>query len=417
MSYRIPLSRRRSRSTSEAPPSPVSRNLQNDNWHLPSKRGYPSSPGYAGLPSPKTWEDTDSIWRRGKRFRRNTSVSIPSRRRFEKSTHTTRRLQSQHDIFDTQALKSSIQAISPKTEQIPTPPTRFFPTTSAEFNLYPSPSHKDPGVNPNSNDIFPPNNVVGSPITPDLSQLRSDAFGELRRSVEESGEGLVRRMRDYETTRSRGGVYSKAKDSIRRGRKRNSLCNRPRRVADAEDGSDDDDEVQIVAVSGEVSSEFSGHRDVRKKRAISLGMAESNSHSSPFMDLDRSEKPVSSDAAGSSDQSGYASEDDAMDLIADNSCPTDTSMSSPAPALSHSFYTSTNSSVVSIPSHISGDHGITSPPYPFCPSPASSRSEKAIAALTLAMANGAGGLNDYAALRALEPTSVIDDSQVGELWH
>lgn len=412
MSYRIPLNRRRSRSTSEAPPSPVSRNPHNDAWNLPSKRAYPSSPGYTGLPSPNKWEDTDSIWRRGKRYRRNTSVSVPSRHLLVRPTHATHRLQSQHDAFDTQALKSSIQAIAPKADHTFIPP---FPATSAEFNLYPRPPHKDLVVQSNLNDALPSTDVFGSGITPDLSQLRSDAFGELRRSVEESGEGLVRRMRDYETTRSRGGVYSKAKDSIRRGRKRHSLSSRPRRVVDAEDGSDDDDEVEIVAVSGELSSEFSGRRDVRKKRAISLGMAESNSHSPPFMDLDRSPQPASPDAA--SDQSGYASDDDAMDLNPDGSCPTDTTMSSPAPALSHSFYTSTNSSVVSIPSHFSGDQSVTSPPYPFCPPPTSSRSEKAIAALTLAMANGAGDLNDYEALRALEPASIIDDSQVGELWH
>jgi hypothetical protein len=50
-------------------------------------------------------------------------------------------------------------------------------------------------------------------------------------------------------------------------------------------------------------------------------------------------------------------------------------------------------------------------------SPSSSRSEKAIAALSLAMANGAGGLNDYSALRAKEIPPIIEDSQVGELWH
>ena len=325
---------------------------------------------------------------------------------FDNSTH---RRQSQHDTFDTKALKTNA-------DQSLTPSTGFFPATSAEFNLYPSSTHKDLGVNHQSHDA-PSADVHDSTTLPDLSRLRSDAFGELRRSVEESGEGLVRRMRDYETTRSRGGVYSKANAPIQLGRKRHSPCSRSRRVADTEDGFNDDDVVQIVAAE-ELSSEFSGYRDVHKMRAISLGMAESDSHPPSFMDLDCNEKFASPDAAGSSDQSGYTSEDDAMDLVADSSYPTGTSMSSPAPALSHSFYTSTNSSVVSIPSHISGieDHSITSPPYLICPSP-TSRSEKAIAAITLAMANGAGGLNDYDPLRALEPISVVDDSQFGELWH
>jgi hypothetical protein len=44
-----------------------------------------------------------------------------------------------------------------------------------------------------------------------------------------------------------------------------------------------------------------------------------------------------------------------------------------------------------------------------------SRTEKAIAALSLAIANGAAGLGDYDALRDIP--SVMIDSQVGELWH
>jgi hypothetical protein len=48
--------------------------------------------------------------------------------------------------------------------------------------------------------------------------------------------------------------------------------------------------------------------------------------------------------------------------------------------------------------------------------PSTSSAEKAIAAITLAMANGAGGLGDYEAVRALNVSSA-DESQVGELWH
>ncbi len=46
----------------------------------------------------------------------------------------------------------------------------------------------------------------------------------------------------------------------------------------------------------------------------------------------------------------------------------------------------------------------------------STRSEKALAALTLAMANGAGSIHDYDALRNIEPVVVHDDGAVGELW-
>lgn len=49
-----------------------------------------------------------------------------------------------------------------------------------------------------------------------------------------------------------------------------------------------------------------------------------------------------------------------------------------------------------------------------------SRSEKAIAALTLAMANGAGSLNDYADLQHTQETQAPDpalESSIGEMWH
>jgi hypothetical protein len=47
-----------------------------------------------------------------------------------------------------------------------------------------------------------------------------------------------------------------------------------------------------------------------------------------------------------------------------------------------------------------------------------SRSEKALAALTLALANGAGGLTDYEPLLAVkDDSSSIGDYHVGELWN
>lgn len=45
------------------------------------------------------------------------------------------------------------------------------------------------------------------------------------------------------------------------------------------------------------------------------------------------------------------------------------------------------------------------------------RSEKALAAITLAMANGAGSIDEYDALRAVCSSSSGDEPFVGELWH
>jgi len=112
------------------------------------------------------------------------------------------------------------------------------------------------------------------------------------------------------------------------------------------------------------------------------------------------------------------SDDDSMDLVDDSPSSTSVIASSPgAPALSHSFTNSTNSSFVSLPGPSFGVHSMSSPPRHHPLRPTLSRSEKAIAALSLAMANGAGGLNDYAALRVMEAPPIIEDSLVGELWH
>lgn len=315
----------------------------------------------------------------------------------------------------------SLQDDSSSTPAASVPPTPFFATTSAEFNLFPkhkrtqsssdwSHAQPDPPL-PSIEDIDLDTKI-------DLIRLRSDAFWELRRSVAESGEGLVRRMRDYESSRSRGGVYSKAKDSLRRGRKRHSLSIRPRRVV-AADGSGSEDEVEIF--SGDRSSEADDSGGARKKRAFSLGTADSGVHDSPFMDLDGSERCSSPGAACFSAPSTYDSDDENMNLIDDSPLSTSVIGSSPGvPALSRSFTNSTNSSFVSLPGPALGIHTKSSPSgHHFLrpTSPSSSRSEKAIAALSLAMANGAGGLNDYAVLRTLETQPIIEDCQVGELWH
>ena len=298
------------------------------------------------------------------------------------------------------------------------PFTPSFAATSREFNLFPK--HERNFRRSHAQSDPPLSSDIDLESEAELTRLRSDAFWELRRSVAESGEGLVRRMRDYESSRSRGGVYSKAKDSIRRGRKRHSVNLRPRRAIGPEDGSDEEDSVQIYA--GGESSEVDDYGSIRKKRAFSLGMADSGAHTSSFTDLDGSERCSSPSATFFSAPSEYNSDDESMDLINDSPLSMSAITSSPspdAPALIRSFTNSTNSSFVSLPPPY-GIHSKSSPPQQFSlrpTSPSLSHSEKAIAALSLAIANGAGGLNDYSALRAMEIPPIIEDSQVGELWH
>jgi hypothetical protein len=298
------------------------------------------------------------------------------------------------------------------------PPTPHFATTSTEFNLFPkhhSTKNSSSSSHPQSDPASLSTDNLELDSKTDLTRLRSDAFWELRRSVAESGEGLVRRMRDYESSRSRAGVYSKAKDSLRRGRKRHSLSTRPRRTMDVGDGSDAEDDIQI----------FSGNEgdagSARKKRALSVGMADSHAPpKSPFMDLHHNERCFSPATTFGSGPSAYTSDDeDFMDLVNDSPLSMSAMASSPAPpALSHSFTTSDSSSVISLSSHFFGTPSLGQPHHPTIPtSPSSSRSEKAIAALSLALANGAGGINDYEALRAVETAPIVEDTQVGELWH
>ena len=130
---------------------------------------------------------------------------------------------------------------------------------------------------------------------------------------------------------------------------------------------------------------------------------------------------------------------DGPDDLADSSrCTSPDIDEDDAPALSYTRTNSTNSSLVSLPlvlpapaPHPSAHPYSTSHPHsyshPYAPTPAhtqsqgapASPSEKALAALTLVMANGAGGLNDYAAVRAASAAAeggALDAAHVGEMW-
>jgi len=273
----------------------------------------------------------------------------------------------------------------------------------------------------------------------DTARLRSDALWELHRSVAENGEGLVKRMRDFEDSRSKSGIYDRARALKKRRAKRRHAPSLPitRSVRRLSSSESDDDDVQIY--SGELCSLPVS----RQKRASSLGL----------MDTDNDE--VRGTSVGSfsecADQASIHtsfSYDDIDDLsrysfnTAFLSGSDASHSTSSSPAYKYSAYTTACSSA-------SGS-SINSPASPFdslfpgspdpnfifrapsshsaatslapsqeTPSPTSSASltEKAIAALSLAIANGAGGLGDYGAVRDLDSSPVMVDSQAGELWH
>ncbi|KAF7339826.1 hypothetical protein MVEN_01899200 [Mycena venus] len=354
---------RRSHSASS---SPIPRRSPGDSWRAATKRAHPQPFGSASpdLSSPQKW-DVD-LWRRGKRRKRNVSN------------------ESESDSMDVDFGRPSFHS-SP----IPAAPTTAFAATSAEFCFFPKNNrttdrkrrathHAESSLDLDFN---------ADARTADLTRLRSDAFWQLQRSVEENGEGFVKSMRVYETRRSRSSVIAHKvkeaqREAQRRGRRR-SPVHAPATVAPDEQGSDDDDDDDVQIFAGEpVYTSFANRG---KQRAFSVGVVEENPHHN------RSDRCSSPGATCDSRSSIYLSDDDAF----------------PQPALSRTLSHSGNSSLISLEL-----------PPPFAPKaiPAASRSEKAIAALTLAMANGAGGLDDYEALRSLHTFSP-DNCEVGEMWH
>lgn len=242
--------------------------------------------------------------------------------------------------------------------------TPRFPSTSSAFDFRPRdsrPSLSPPLSKPNSHPAIVDQNV---------SALHSYAFWELQQSITEASEGFVQRMRDWESSRPQAPRQAHWLGSPfpsyipARGREIALRTSSPSEVNSEEDDLDSDDD-DVLILSDETSSETTASSvcafNSPRKRMRSLG----------DMDLDLPQTtPIIS------------------------------------PGLSHTVASSSTSSLLSLP------------PPPTIPSP-SSREEKVIAALTLALANGAAGLNDYTAVReALGVSAPHADStaEVGEMW-
>lgn len=318
------------------------------------------------------------------------------------------------DDFPYSALQSNASVMS---SPIPTP---AFAATAAEFHLFPQKEINNnrlrrPSYNPieSSFDVSPT-----STSRVDLERLRSHAFWELHKSVAENGEGLVRRMRSYERSRSKGDTYLKAKEAYIRGRKRDSLII-PARETIADDS--DEDDIQIFAGNGLDENSFPDSPRHRT-RAMSFDMMDDQRIDARSQSLPGGARTPSPEPSNSSI---YISDEDDLPLRtalpASSPHPYDHSFT---PALSHTTSESASSSLLSLPMlpisdmyHMSSG---SSPPNHDLPPPLTlpaSRSEKAIAALSLAMANGAGSLNDYEGLLQHTQTSHLDDSEVGAMWN
>ena len=233
-----------------------------------------------------------------------------------------------------------------------------FPSTSSAFDLRPCDSRSplpQPLRKPSSHSVI---------IDQDVSALHSYAFWELHQSITEASEGFVQRMRDWESSRPQAPRPTHCLSTPfpsyvpPGGRESASRTSSPLEI-NSQDDLDSDDEDDVLILSDGTSSVTSAPGS--SKRVRSLGD---------------------------------------MELDSPQITPTI------PPELSHTAASSSTSSLLSV----------TPPPAVLSPS---SREEKVIAALTLALANGAAGLNDYSAVReALGVSAPHADgaSEVGEMW-
>ncbi|KIK71149.1 hypothetical protein GYMLUDRAFT_235512 [Collybiopsis luxurians FD-317 M1] len=354
--------RRRSQSASNSFPS-IHRE---SSWRSATKRAHPATTDFSSFK-----KDVDS-WR-SKRRRREGSHSGTS-----------------SDDEPAFSSKSSTRS-SPKP---------VLASSSVDFGFAPRRDSRQRHSMYNSTSIFEPSSHSEYS---ELARVRSNAFWELRRSVAENGEGFVRRMRDYEQSRSRADAFSKVKDAQKRGRKRSSLVSASRKTPTRHHNDSESDEDDIQLFSGHLSESF-------LSRTTHSTSSRSPRPSSPdFMEED----PIPRERC----PSPYDFSSDPLSVYPTSPAGSSLSPARPlntTPSLSLSP-SSAGSSIVSLtlpPSTTS--QNLTDLSF----SQRASRSEKALAALSLAMANGAGSITeDYEALRALQPLLAMDGSEVEDVWH
>lgn len=132
-----------------------------------------------------------------------------------------------------------LPSISPTSLSLSSDSRPKFATTSAEFNLFPSSHSTDYRRKPQKAEIEKQECLgVGH-----LTTLRSAAFWELRRSVIENGECLIRRMRDYELSRLHQQIRQKARERKKRGHNSSTL----RSKCKSRPNASDDDNLLIFS--------------------------------------------------------------------------------------------------------------------------------------------------------------------------
>jgi len=273
-----------------------------------------------------------------------------------------------------------------------------FATTPAEFNLTSRGQHLP--VKPHTR------SSVDQPISrrenlTELVRLRSLAFWELRQSIAESGEGFVRRMRDYEGSRSRHNIHLKVKEAEKRGRKRLSC----KKSAAIHNSDEEEEDVQIC--SGDSSSNIPKF-SFRRGRGRSLGAVDVDIHQldSPSTWHMRSCPPCRPQCSSNLQLDFFTPVQDTKPRF-----PSSTVSSSPSSP--RSLYEAANLSPTSLPSCEPLSLVPDDMPLPSL----STTSHKVIAALNLALANGAGSVQDYSSLWEYQSRFQTQYYDHGDLWH
>lgn len=258
-----------------------------------------------------------------------------------------------------------------------------FATTPAEFNL--TARSGRPGCSHTRNSVDQPiENLT------ELIRLRSSAFWQLRQSITQDGEGFVRRMRDYEGSRSRQNIHLKIKEAEKRGRKRLSS---KKRTTIYPDDNDDDDDIHICF--GDSSSN------------IPKILFRSGNREHVTMDVD-SRHQLDSSSTWNIRSCPSCRSQCSSNLQLDFFTPTqDTEPRFPSSIVSPSSNSGTTDSSPTI-----SPLSLTTDDLPLL----STSCHKVIAALNLALANGAGSIEDYSPLWEYQSRSQTDCDH-GELWH
>lgn len=266
-----------------------------------------------------------------------------------------------------------------------------FATTPAEFNLTARGQHlprRSDTRNSADQSMSHRENLT------ELVRLRSSAFWELRRSIAENGEGFVRRMRVYEGSRSRQTIHLKVKEAEKRGRKR--LSSKKHAAIHNSDNDDDGDDDDIQICSGDSSSNI-------RKFSFCGGRGHAMDDDNHPLDSPPSTWHMRScPSCGSQCSSTLQC---FFTPIQDSEQRFSSSMISSPPC---------SPSSTSPPSCGPLSHTTDDLPLPLL---STASCHRVVATLNLALANGAGSVEDYSPLWDYQSRFQTEYYDHGDLWH